>query len=69
MNFLATLAIHVAPFSLREGIIVVVVLAVCGFLLWLLFDNVPMTKPFPAVIMFVVFVMVLWWLLTRFGLL
>lgn len=66
---LNALTILVRPFSLRDGIEIVLVLVVCGFALWLLVNYVKMQPPFPQIIIFVVVVMMVWWLLTRFGVL
>jgi len=47
----------------------VLVLAVVGFLLWLLLTYVPMAKPFPQIIVFVAVLCVVLWLLSALGIL
>lgn len=58
---------RMAPFKTGDMIQIVFVLAVCGFVLWLLMRFVKMEPPFPQIIMFVVVVCLIWWLLTKFG--
>jgi hypothetical protein len=50
-------------------IYLILILAVIGFLLWLLLTYVPMPKPFPQIIVGIAVVAVILWLLSAFGLL
>lgn len=58
---------RMAPFSTGDMVQIIFVLAVCGFVLWLLMTFVKMQPPFPQIIMFVVVAGLIWWLLTKFG--
>ena len=48
---------------------IVIVLAVVGFLLWLVMTYIPMPDPFKKIIMVVVVIFVVLWLLSAFGIL
>jgi hypothetical protein len=50
-------------------IVLVIVLAVVGFLLYLLLTYVPMPRPFPQLIVGIVVFAIILWLLSAFGLL
>lgn len=54
--------------GLDSLITVVLVLAVMGFLCWLLFTKIPMASPFKEIITFVIVLAVILWLLSFFGL-
>ncbi len=69
LGTLTMLFMRTAAFSLRDGIMIVLVLVVCGFALWLLVTYVKMQPPFPQIIIFVVVLMLVWWLLARSGVL
>lgn len=53
--------------TLSSLITVVVVLAIVGFLLYLLLTYVPMPEPFKTIIMFVVVIALILWLLSALG--
>lgn len=68
VDALTMLFMRTAAFGLRDGIQIILVLAICGFALWVLLTFVKMQPPFPQIIIFVVVIMLVWWLLSRFGL-
>jgi len=64
---LSMVLLKMAPFAGKDIVQIVFALAICGFLLWLLLKYVPMQPPFPQIIMFVVVALLIWWLLSKFG--
>lgn len=53
--------------GLSELITVILVLAILGFICWLLFTKIPMASPFKEIIMFIIILAVVLWLLSFFG--
>lgn len=53
--------------GLDQLITVVLVLAILGFVCWLLFTKIPMQSPFREIAMFVIVLAVVLWLLSFFG--